>query len=128
MMELLHNTWLVASALNSILILLALTLIYLVLMTSSGYIHAWLLGVLVWGTLSWRGYAVVMFYFLVGVGVTRIGKKIKEDAGIAEGRGGLRGPENVWGSALVGTLCAIATLFTSDLWFANVQTPLYCFL
>lgn len=115
MMELLHNTWLVAIALNSILILLAF-LFPKKLLTPSGYIHAWLLGVLVWGTLSWRGYAVVMFYFLVGVGVTRIGKKIKEDAGIAEGRGGLRGPENVWGSALVGTLCAIATLFTSDLW------------
>ena len=32
----------------------------------------------------------------------------KTALGIAEGRGGRRGPENVWGSALTGVLCAAA--------------------
>lgn len=77
------------------------------LLTPLGYLHAWILGVLLWGTLDWRGYGVVMFYFLVGSGVTRIGMAQKEAAGIAEKRSGLRGPENVWGSALTGTVCAL---------------------
>jgi len=67
--------------------------------------------VLIWGTLGWQGYTVVMFYFLVGSAVTRLGMAQKEAEGIAEKRAGARGPENVWGSALTGTLCAVATLF-----------------
>ncbi|MBP0021726.1 MAG: TIGR00297 family protein [Cyanobacteria bacterium SBLK] len=107
------NSWTIAIVLNAILLALAF-LAPKKLLTPWGYLHAWILGVLVWGTLSWQGYLVVMFYFLVGVGVTRIGKEQKEAEGIAEGRSGLRGPENVWGSALVGTLCAIGTLFVSE--------------
>ncbi|MBW4520475.1 MAG: TIGR00297 family protein [Scytolyngbya sp. HA4215-MV1] len=77
------------------------------LLTPAGLLHAWALGVLIWGSLGWRGYLVVMFYFLVGSAVTRIGMAEKESAGIAEKRSGARGPENVWGSALVGALCAV---------------------
>ncbi len=100
------NAWLVAIALNTVLILVA-WILPKKLLTPMGYLHAWILGVLVWGTLQGPGYGVVMFYFLVGSGVTKIGMAQKEAAGIAEKRGGLRGPENVWGSALVGTLCAV---------------------
>lgn len=77
------------------------------LLTPSGLFHAWILGVLVWGTLNWPGFLVVVFYFLAGSGVTKIGMTEKEAAGIAEKRSGARGPENVWGSALVGTICAL---------------------
>jgi uncharacterized protein (TIGR00297 family) len=38
----------------------------------------------------------------------------KEAEGIAEKRSGARGPENVWGSALVGAICALATLFVPE--------------
>jgi len=47
---------------------------------------------------------------LVGSAVTRIGMAEKEAEGIAEKRSGARGPENVWGSALTGALCALGTL------------------
>jgi uncharacterized membrane protein len=43
-----------------------------------GYLHAWVLGVIVWGSLGWRGYLIVLFYFLVGSTVTRIGLARKE--------------------------------------------------
>ncbi|PSB29042.1 TIGR00297 family protein [Stenomitos frigidus ULC18] len=79
------------------------------LLTLAGIIHAWILGVLVWVSLGWQGYAVVVFYFLVGSGITRAGMAQKEAAGIAEKRSGARGPENVWGSALTGALCAIGS-------------------
>lgn len=101
--------WIIGVLLNSGLAVVAI-LAPKKLLTPAGLFHAWILGILVWGTLGWPGYAVVMFYFLVGSGVTRIGMAEKEAAGIAEKRSGARGPENVWGSAATGTLCALATL------------------
>lgn len=100
--------WAFALGINSLLLLIA-WLVPKKLLTPAGLVHAWILGVILWGTLGWRGYAVMMFYFFVGSAVTRIGMAEKEAAGIAEKRSGARGPENVWGSALVGTLCAIGT-------------------
>ncbi|MCX7595073.1 MAG: TIGR00297 family protein [Fischerella sp.] len=100
------NPWLVGVGLNALLLAVA-WIAPKKLLTPAGLLHAWLLGVLIWGTLGWQGYVVVMFYFLVGSFVTRIGMAQKEAAGIAEKRSGARGPENVWGSALTGALCAL---------------------
>jgi uncharacterized membrane protein len=108
------NPWLVAIALNTILLAIAI-IAPKKLLTDAGQFHGWLLGVIIWGCLGWQGYAVVMFYFLVGSGVTRIGKAQKEAEGIAEKRSGARGPENVWGSALTATLCAVGVLAFSIL-------------
>ena len=104
------NPWLIGIGLNAVLLAIA-WIVPKKLLTPAGLAHAWVLGVLIWGTLGWRGYGVVMFYFLVGSAVTRIGIAQKEAAGIAEKRSGARGPENVWGSALTATICAVATLF-----------------
>ncbi len=100
------NPYLVGVLLNTILLIVA-WITPKKLLTNAGLLHAWLLGVLIWGTLNWQGYVIVMFYFLVGSLVTRAGMAQKEAEGIAEKRSGVRGPENVWGSALVGTLCAL---------------------
>ena len=108
------NPWLVAIALNTVLLAIA-TIAPKKLLTDAGQFHGWVLGVLIWGCLGWQGYAVVMFYFLVGSGVTRIGKAQKEAEGIAEKRSGARGPENVWGSALTATFCALGVLALSIL-------------
>ncbi|WP_414620980.1 TIGR00297 family protein [Calothrix sp. CCY 0018] len=100
------NPWLVAVGLNAVL----LGIVWLVpkkLLTPAGILNAWLLGVLIWGTLGWSGYAVVCAYFIVGSAVTRIGMAQKEAEGIAEKRSGARGPENVWGSAFTAALCAV---------------------
>lgn len=108
------NPWLVAIALNTVLLAIA-TIAPKKLLTPAGQFHGWVLGVLIWGCLGWQGYAVVMFYFLVGSGVTRIGKAQKEAEGIAEKRSGARGPENVWGSALTATMSALGVLALSIL-------------
>ncbi|MEH1808592.1 TIGR00297 family protein [Nostoc sp.] len=100
------NPWLVAVVLNTILLGVA-WIAPKKLLTPAGLFHAWFLAILIWVTIGWQGYAVVMFYFLVGSGVTRIGMAQKEAEGIAEKRSGARGPENVWGSALTGALCAL---------------------
>jgi uncharacterized protein (TIGR00297 family) len=113
---LLANPWLQAIALKTVLLAIAF-LAPKKLLTPMGYLHAWLLGVIAWGCLGWPGYGVVMFYFLVGSGVTRIGLERKEAEGIAEKRSGQRGPENVWGSALTATICALLTLIFTPDWY-----------
>jgi uncharacterized protein (TIGR00297 family) len=111
--SLLSNSWLSAFVLNTFLITSAL-IVPKKLLTPLGYLHAWILGILVWGTLGWQGYLVVLFYLFVGSAVTKIGMAEKEAAGIAEARSGVRGPGNVWGSALTGTICALATLLVTS--------------
>lgn len=113
------NPWLLAALLNTGLGLVGWKLVSK-LLTPAGLVHAWILGVIVWGVLGWTGYGVVLFYFLAGSAVTKVGMAEKEAAGIAEKRSGARGPENVWGSAASSTLCALATLV-----FPQYQ-PLFC--
>jgi uncharacterized protein (TIGR00297 family) len=82
----------------------------------SGVSHAWLLSVILWATLGWQGWSVCVVYLFLGVAVTKVRSKEKEAAGIAEGRGGARGPENVWGSAATAAACALlATAVPSQL-------------
>ncbi len=107
-----QNPYLFGITLNTVLIILAF-LIPKKLLTPFGYLNGWFLGVTIWATLQWQGYLIVMFYFVVGSLVTRIGIAQKEEQGIAEKRGGMRGVENVWGSALTALLCAIGTLFVT---------------
>ncbi len=75
-------------------------------MTKSGWLSAGVLGTLLWGTLRWEGWISVVLYLLLGYLVTKIGFKYKNKLGIAEKRGGRRGPENVFGSASTGLFLA----------------------
>ena len=69
------------------------------MLTTSGLANAWSLGVMLWVSLGWRGWSTCVLYLVCGSAVTKVKKAKKESLGIAEGRGGRRGPENVWGSA-----------------------------
>jgi uncharacterized protein (TIGR00297 family) len=97
--------WLTALLIHAPLLVLARRL---PLLTPAGWCHAALLGTLLWASLGWRGWLAVVVYLALGSLVTRLGLQQKQRLGLAEGRGGRRGPENVWGSALVGALLALA--------------------
>lgn len=77
-------------------------------LTPSGLAHAWALGVILWSTLGWRGWCACVVYLVAGSKVTKVKMAKKEALGIAEGRGGRRGPENVWGSAFTAAVCALS--------------------
>ncbi|MEM8504615.1 MAG: TIGR00297 family protein [Cyanobacteria bacterium P01_D01_bin.1] len=109
----LNNPWLAGTLLNTVLIAIAF-LLPKKLLTPAGYGNAWILGVIVWVAFGWQGYATVLFYFFVGSAVTKVGMAEKEALGIAEARGGVRGPGNVWGSALAGALCGLLAITFPD--------------
>jgi uncharacterized protein (TIGR00297 family) len=102
----LAQPWLIAIGINAFL-LGGAWFLPKKLLTPAGFWNAGLLGVIIWAGLGWRAYVVMVAYFIVGSGVTQIGMAAKAAAGIAEKRAGARGPENVWGSALVAAVCAI---------------------
>jgi uncharacterized protein (TIGR00297 family) len=107
--------WLIALALNAALIGLAQRA---PLLTRSGWLHAGILGTILWGTLGWRGWLAVVAYLVLGSLVTRLGLRQKQQRGLAEARGGRRGPENVWGSALVGAVLAMIATRAPQAWVA----------
>ena len=107
-MSLIINQFFIGFCINFILICIFCKI---PLMTKGGWISAGVLGTILWGCLSWQGWISVVIYLLFGSLVTKIGYKFKKEQGIAEKRGGRRGPENVWGSAATGLVLAMMTKF-----------------
>jgi uncharacterized protein (TIGR00297 family) len=66
------------------------------MLTPDGFAHALALGTLLWTALGWRGWILCVAYLFLGQLVTKVKFAEKEKRGLAEGRGGRRGPENVW--------------------------------
>lgn len=85
------------------------------MLTSDGLVAAFLLGILLWTCLSWQGYILCLSFLVFGSTVTKIGREKKEALGIAEKRGGARGPENIIGAAGIAALCAICALIADYL-------------
>ena len=108
MEDLISNQLFVGFCINFILIYIFCKI---PLMTKGGWISAGVLGTILWGCLSWQGWMSVVIYLLFGSLVTKIGFKFKKEQGIAEKRGGRRGPENVWGSSATGLFLAIISKF-----------------
>jgi uncharacterized protein (TIGR00297 family) len=78
-------------------------------LTRAGLLHATVLGVGLWSFLGLQGWLVCVSYLVLGVVVTKVKMQEKEALGIAEKRGGARGPENVWGAAATAMVCAALT-------------------
>ncbi|CAB9497756.1 Integral membrane protein DUF92 [Seminavis robusta] len=93
------------------------------MLTGAGLLNALILGTSLWQTLGWKGWSVCVAYLFLGVLVTKIRFSEKEKMGIAESRGGKRGPENLWGSAATGLACAICSRRGSS--FLGIPSNLY---
>ena len=104
MQETVIQHWLWALAVNVLLIIFCQRL---PLLTSAGWVHAGIVGTILWGSLGWRGWLAIVLYLIFGSIVTRLGLREKTHAGIAEARGGRRAATNVWGSAATGVILAM---------------------
>ena len=80
-------------------------------LTPAGVAHSWLLGTLVYSAFGAGGYVLICLYFLLGSAATKVRLAQKQAEGIAEARGGQRGPASVWGSGLAAALCAVLALY-----------------
>ena len=96
--------WLTALLINAVLISFAQTTS---LLTRTGWVHAGILGTVLWGGIGWSGWLSVVAYLGLGSLVTKLGWQNKQQRGLEEARGGQRGPENVWGSAATGAVLAL---------------------
>ena len=103
---LISSQWFIAFILNSLLVILFFRI---PLLTNKGWCHAAALGTILYGTLGIKAWLAVIIYLLLGSLVTKLGFKKKHKDGIAESRGGRRGPENVWGSSATGAFLALLT-------------------
>ncbi len=102
---------LIAFAINFCLILLFHRVPVL---TRSGYLHAGALGTILLASIGLRAWLSVVVYLILGSAVTKLGFYNKQQRGLAESRGGKRGPENVWGSSATGAFLSI--IYTLHIW------------
>ena len=72
--------WGIALLLNGVLIAMAQRL---PLLTRQGWVHAGILGTILWGCLGWRGWVAVVIYLVLGSLVTRLGFAQKQKQGLA---------------------------------------------
>ena len=81
-----YNPWLLALMVNGFLAAIAVA-VPKKLLTPWGYVHGVFLGICIWGTLGWRGYAIVLAYFLLGSGNDSVGAALGDNIVVlGEGR------------------------------------------
>jgi uncharacterized protein (TIGR00297 family) len=93
---------------------LALATLALRLLSPSGCVAAFLIGGLVWGCLGWRGWSVLLAFFLIGTAATKFRYKDKAALGVAQAHNGQRRWKHAWANAGAGVLCAVWSL-----WYAQ---------
>ncbi|KAK3161836.1 hypothetical protein QOZ80_1BG0082130 [Eleusine coracana subsp. coracana] len=103
-------TWRSAAASN-LAIFVAGSPVLLSGLSASGFVAAYLLGTLTWRAFGIPGFLLVVAYFVVGTAVTKLKIKQKEAMGVAEKRGGRRGPGSVVGSSAAGCVCALLSIY-----------------
>ena len=99
--------WEVAAGVN---LALALACLALRLLSPSGCVAAFFIGALIWGSLSWQGWALLLTFFLVGTAATKFRYKDKAVKGVAQEHNGQRRWKHAWANAGAGVLCAVFVL------------------
>lgn len=89
--------------------------------SASGMIGGFLLGSLLVLFGGWELYTLLIVFFVLGSGTTKLGYGKKAERGLAQESGGRRGFTHAWSNVGVATLLAIAAAFSSRaelLWIA----------
>lgn len=101
-----NSPWVQALLANGLLIALSLRLR---LLSRSGNAAGFAIGVLIYGSLGWRGWAVLLAFFLGGTAATKFRFSDKQRMGVAEGGHGRRRWGQAWANAGAGVACALAS-------------------
>ncbi len=78
----------------------------------SGAVAGFLVGTLIYVCLDWRGYALLLAFFVLGTAVTKLGYQRKAAAGLAQEGGGRRGAKHALANTSVAAACAFFALMT----------------
>jgi len=72
----------------------------------SGVVGGLLVGIPIYLFLGWRGFVILLVFFVIGSGLTRLGYRRKARMGVAEARKGARGMSHALANVGVAALCA----------------------
>ncbi|KAG8055562.1 hypothetical protein GUJ93_ZPchr0001g32733 [Zizania palustris] len=100
-----------SGAVSNLAIFVAASPVLLSGLSASGFAAAFLLGTLTWRAFGPKGLILVASYFVMGTAATKLKIKQKEALGVAEKRGGRRGPRSVIGSSAAGCVCALLSIY-----------------
>jgi len=78
----------------------------------SGALWGWLLGTTLYSFGGWRGFLMLLLFFVLGTVTTKLGYSRKAQLGIAQERGGRRGARNAFANASAGVLFAVLMVAT----------------
>ena len=78
----------------------------------SGVVAGFLVGFLIYAFLDWRGYLLLLTFFVIGSLCTKIGYRKKAAAKLAQEKGGRRGARHALANAGVATACALFAALT----------------
>jgi uncharacterized protein (TIGR00297 family) len=73
----------------------------------SGASIGWLLGTLIWGALGWAGWLLLLAFFVIGTGCTKLGYRRKAAAKLAQEKGGRRSARHAIANGGVAALAAV---------------------
>jgi uncharacterized protein (TIGR00297 family) len=79
----------------------------------SGMIAGFLVGTLIYVCLDWRGYLLLLAFFVLGTGATKLGYERKAKERIAQEGGGRRGAKHALAKTAVAAACALFAVTTA---------------
>ncbi len=78
----------------------------------SGAVSGWCLGVALYALAGWRGFAMLLLFFVVATACTKIGYAKKAVLGLAQEKGGRRGAKHAFANTTAGVLFAFLAIAT----------------
>lgn len=97
-------------------LVIAIGTFYGKVISRSGAIGGFFVGFLIYFFTDWRGYIVLVTFFVLGTLVTKVKYREKADKGIAQENEGRRGAKHAFANGLTGLLCGLGALLSYYYW------------
>lgn len=74
----------------------------------SGLVGGWILGAVLWGFAGWEAWCLLALFFVIGSGLSRVGRTRKEELGAAQEKEGRRSARHAWANGGAAAWLAVA--------------------